>query len=245
MDTTHVYSILGADFSIAELFPSWKSWEFFGFVTGILSVLLLIPTKRPRLQYTNWYFSMASAAVYFFLFKEWILYGNMALQVPFFIISAIGAVIWFPQFIGRDLKIPYLTKLREIPTTFATFSHWTGALVYGILAIIIAYPLLNHYHDASPLWDGLIFTISIAAIYLQLRKYAQNWYLWILVDMIAVPFHLSQNRGATALLYLVYGIMCYFGLKTWNEEAEDHRDMMYQQILDEIAHEIGFEEQYA
>ena len=201
-------------FSFDELFPGIRSYEFLGFVTGILSVLLLLPVTFPRLQYTNWIFSIVSAAVYFYLFKEWTLYGNMALQVPFILISAHGLWYWRGQLRG------VVDNVREVATTYASAIHWRGVFVLALLAEFVAYPLLDHYGDASPLWDGFIFTISIAAIYLQLRKYVQSWYLWILVDLIAVPFHLSQERGATALLYFAYGVMCVFGYLSWKKEAD-------------------------
>lgn len=205
----------------AELFPKVGSYEFLGFITGIFSVLLLIFVRQPRVQWTAWIASIVSAAIYFYLFKEWTLYGNMALQVPFFLISVQGAWMWRGQ-LGFNASVP------EIPTTFASKMHWRLATVAALVAMIVVYPLLDHYNDASPLWDGLILTISLAAIYLQLRKYVQCWYLWIAVDVIAVPFHISQDHAATGILYLCYGIMCLFGLRTWWNEAKENEYVAYQ-----------------
>lgn len=201
--------------------PAIRSWEFVGILTGVLSVLLLIPTKHPRLQWTNWVWSVISAAVYYYLFKEWMLYGNMALQVPFVILSILGGIVWLPQLIKRDINLAFIKRIREMPITYTSAYHWTTAFIAAIAMFFVAYPILDHYHDASPLWDGLILTISLSAIYLQIRKYVQSWYLWILVDLIAVPFHLSQDRGGTALLYLAYMMMCFFGLRAWRYAAQE------------------------
>lgn len=202
-------------FTISELFPSVLSWEFFGFITGILSVLLLIPTKLSRLQWTSWIFSVASAAVYLFLFYDWTLYGNAILQIPFLIISFQGAWKWRGQLRGL------VTSVREIPTTYASIATLNATIMLALLATIPTFYLLERFGDASPLWDGLFLTISIAAIFLQLRKYVESWYLWIVVDIIAVPFHISQDRGATALLYFIYLLMCFVGLKTWKDIADE------------------------
>ena len=212
-------------FSWSELFPGIQSWEFIGFITGILSVFLLIPVDHPKLQWTNWIFSVISATVYFYLFKEWTLYGNMALQVPFVILSVLGALVWIGQLV-KGWDIQSLRKIKEIPTKYCSLNHWVIALLLALIAEIPAYYILDYYGDASPLWDGFIFTISIAAIYLQLRKYVQSWYLWILVDVIAVPFHLSQDRGATAVLYATYLMMCIAGVKAWRGDVE--REMTLQ-----------------
>lgn len=149
----------------------------------------------------------------------------MALQVPFVILSVLGALVWIGQLV-KGWDIQSLRKIKEIPTKYCSLNHWVIALLLALIAEIPAYYILDYYGDASPLWDGFIFTISIAAIYLQLRKYVQSWYLWILVDVIAVPFHLSQDRGATAVLYATYLMMCIAGVKAWRGDVE--REMTLQ-----------------
>lgn len=203
--------MFGLEFTRSQIYGS--NLELIGVITGLLSVFLLLFTKQLRLQWVNWPCSVISAAIYFKLFHEWHLYGNMALQVPFLIISVIGLWVWRGQLTG------IVTNVKELPTTYCTRVHWNVSLFMALVAEIPAYFLLRHYGDISPLWDGLIFTISIAAIYLQLKKYVQSWYLWILVDLIAVPFHTYNHHGATGLLYLAYMIMCFFGLAAWRREA--------------------------
>jgi nicotinamide mononucleotide transporter len=195
-------------FTWSQLFTN--EWEFLGFITGIFSVLLLLPTRWPRLQWLAWPFGVITSAVYLFLFYDWTLYGNAILQVPFVFISAQGAYLWRGQLRG------IVSNVKEIPTTYASKTVFIWCCLLPLIAMAGVYPLLDHYNDASPLWDGLILTISLAAIFLQLRKHVQSWYLWIVVDLIAVPFHFDQDRGATAVLYLVYMIMCFVGWKTWH-----------------------------
>lgn len=200
-------------FTWSEIAPTWVSWEFLGFITGVLSVLLLIPTKLVRLQWTNWIFSIISSAVYLFLFREWHLYGNAVLQPIFLVLSIWGGWYWRGQLRG------IVDSAKEIPITFARRHVWISALGLAFIGLIPVMPVLRHWGDVSPLWDGLILTVSLAALWLQLKKYVQNWYLWILVDVIAVPFHHAHGRDATAVLYLSYGIMCLIGLVKWLRSA--------------------------
>lgn len=208
------------DFNWSEWFgTSAYSWETIGFVTGIFSVLLLLFTKHGVIQWLAWPFGAINAVAYFILFREWTLYGNMALQVPFLVLSLLGAMTWIGQ-LGIPWKNVTLERIRAIPTTYASTYHWWTAYSLGLIAFIPAYFILGHYGDASPFWDGLILTISLSALYLQLRKYVQTWYLWILVDLIAVPFHFSQDRDATALLYFIFLIMCVFGYIEWRKATQ-------------------------
>lgn len=198
---------MDATFSWDQLFTS--NWEFLGFATGILSVLLLLPTHWVRVQWLAWPFGVVTSAIYLFLFYDWTLYGNAILQVPFVLISAHGAWLWRGQLRG------IVEGVKELPTTYASRSLFALCCTLSLVAMVGVYPLLSHYNDASPLWDGLILTISLSAIFLQLRKHVQCWYLWIIVDIIAIPFHFDQGRGATAILYLAYMLMCFVGLRTW------------------------------
>lgn len=202
------------DFS--ELFPSVWSWEFLGFITGILSVLLLIFTKKERIQWFNWVFGAISAAVYVFLFKEWALYGNSILQIPFFLISIVGAWTW------RGQLLKGFAKVREVPTTFAKTDTLQWSIFFATVPLIFVIPFLIELGDSNALFDGLILTISLSAIWLQLKKHVESWYFWILVDLIAVPFHIYQDHVLTGVLYFVYMLICVQGLVNWKREARVH-----------------------
>lgn len=201
-------------FNWAELAPSFYSWEMLGLITGVLSVLLLIFTRYKRLMWTNWIWSIISAAVYTFLFYKWQLYGNFALQPLFIAISVWGGWYWRGQ-LWDGFK-----QAIEVPYTYCTTKLWVSFFYVALLVGAPVAVILSHYGDAGPYGDALILTVSLAAIYLQLRKYVQSWYLWIAVDLMAVPFHAYHERYATALLYLVYGVMCFFGWWTWRQSRQ-------------------------
>ena len=57
--------------------------------------------------------------------------------------------------------------------------------------------------------------ISLAAQYLLTRKYIENWYCWILADLIYIPLYVSKGLFLTAGLYALFLLMCLAGLKEW------------------------------
>lgn len=194
--------------------------ELIGLITGIFSVLLLVFTRFPRLQWFAWPAGVINAIVYLYLFYEWGLYGNFILQPFFLVISLQGLWAWRGQLRGVIADVP------EIPTTF---NPWLAVLswIVAVALLLVVYPLLAYFDDPSPLWDGLILTFSLAAIFLQLRKHVESWFFWIVVDLIAVPFHWVNDHPATATLYFVYLLMCFVGLTTWAMAAVQ-RENQYQ-----------------
>lgn len=212
-------------FSLDQLFTGW--FGFFAFATGILSVALLIPFKRfkywKQLQYLAWPMGVATSASYFFLFRDWQLYGSMSLQTWFVLISTIGTWVWRGQLLNRNIvtnnRFLKFIAAPELETRHATLRYMAYTLGLAALALGPVCLVLQHYGDTAPFWDGVVFTLSGAAIWLQLRKFVQTWPLWIAVDLISIPLYLSQANGGTALLYVAYLILCFFGWWTWQREA--------------------------
>ena len=209
-------------FSWSQLFTN--DLQLVGFVTGLLSVLLLLFTRQKRLQYLSWPFGIINAVAYFFIFLDWQLYGSTITQIWFLFITVLGTWVWRGQLItsvtvvqGRFAKWLFAT---ELPTSYGPWNYIFGTLMAAAVAYVPTFYLLQHYKDAAPTWDGLIFIFSAAAIWLQLKKYVQCWPLWIIVDIISIPLYASQGNGGTALLYAVFMAMCFVGWYQWHREAE-------------------------
>ena len=66
--------------------------------------------------------------------------------------------------------------------------------------------------DALP---ALTTALSLCAQWLLNRKYLENWYYWIIVDIFYVPMYAYKNLYLTALLYIVFLVMATMGLLEW------------------------------
>lgn len=212
-------------FSWDQLFAN--NIQLIGFLTGLLSVVLLIPTRLPKLQYWSWPMGVINAFAYFFIFRDWRLYGSTTLQLYFFIVSLLGVWVWRGQLFGRettnDSFFGRLVGADPKPTIHATKHEFLNGLLYATIAFIPTYMLIRHYNDSSPFWDGWILSLSGLALFLQLYKRVQHWLVWIVVDLISIPLYASQGNGGTALLYVVFLIMCLAGFATWKEQARRDR----------------------
>jgi nicotinamide mononucleotide transporter len=48
---------------------------------------------------------------------------------------------------------------------------------------------LQHIQDSAPFWDALTTVLSIVAQYMLNKKFLENWYCWILADIIYIPLY--------------------------------------------------------
>lgn len=177
---------------------------------------------------------VATSAAYFFIFRDWQLYGSTYLQVWFVLVSLIGTVFWRGQLLGKERAssetsslLTRLLGIEVVPTAFGSRSYILKTILVTLVAAVPMYFVLQEFNDASPRWDGLIAVGSVAAIWLQAKKYVQSWYLWIGVDLVAIPLYYSQGNGGTALLYVLYMLMCFFGLYTWRQQAVANAKPVY------------------
>ena len=44
------------------------------------------------------------------------------------------------------------------------------------------------------------------------------WYFWIAADCIYVPLYFSRGLNLTAVVYMLFLVMCVVGLRAWSRE---------------------------
>jgi nicotinamide mononucleotide transporter len=49
------------------------------------------------------------------------------------------------------------------------------------------------------------------------RKIYEHWYLWIVVNTAASFLFFTRGLYPTVILYIVYGIMSFAGLRAWRK----------------------------
>ena len=178
----------------------------FGFITGGICVWLVV-----RQHIGNWPIGLANNVVFFILFFESRLYADMSLQVVFFALGVYGWWNWVRR--GPDF--------RALKPSRAVQIEWVGILVFIVAGTVLIREILMRVNGAAPFWDALTTILSLAAQYLLCRKRIENWYLWILADVIYVPLYLSRDLPLTAVLYGVFLVMCLFGLLTWRRSLRE------------------------
>jgi nicotinamide mononucleotide transporter len=88
--------------------------------------------------------------------------------------------------------------------------------VIFILLYFLMWFVLSRFTDSPvPEWDSFITSLSIIATLLLARKIYEHWFLWIVVNSASVILFLTRGLYPTVILYMVYLVMSFVGLKEW------------------------------
>jgi nicotinamide mononucleotide transporter len=199
--------ILGAACSLilssyCKLLPL-DTTESLGFATGAVCVWLV--TKG---NIWNWPVGLANNIFFAILFWRARLYADFALQGVYFFMGIYG---WWSWLRGGPHR-SRLTVTRASSTEWALLMLLVTVGTWGLQEILIA------VNGAAPFWDALTTTLCLGAQYLLCRKRIENWFFWILADIIYVPLYISRGLSMTALLYAGFLVLCITGFRRWKRE---------------------------
>jgi nicotinamide mononucleotide transporter len=176
-------------------------FEIVGVVAGILSVWL---TTRQKVW--CWPVGIVSVAAFTVVFFRAKLYGAMGLQCVYVALLAYGWHAWLHGGAGRGAL-----RVSQLPRRLGG-----GLLVLAAAASVVAgYWLRARTDQALPYVDGFTTSFSLAAQWMQAKKYLENWVVWVVVDVVYVGMSLSRGLTLTAGLYAVYIGLALLGFRDW------------------------------
>ena len=76
--------------------------------------------------------------------------------------------------------------------------------------------MLVRYTDSTvPYGDSFTTALSVAALWMLSRKYAEQWLVWIVVDAVSAGLYFYKGLYPTGGLYLLYAIVAVAGYFKW------------------------------
>ena len=191
------FSVLGESVTVIEVI---------GFVTGALCVWAVT-----RQFVWNWPVGIANNVAFVVLFVGAGLYADAALQVIFAAIAVYGWFLWTRR---TSAASPSVTAVRR--ATRREMVWGAGATVVLTAASAV---MLGAATDSSvPLPDAFVLSASLLATWGQARKIIEQWWVWIVVDVVSIPLYVSKGLWLTAILYTGFLALCVDGLRRWRIE---------------------------
>lgn len=159
-----------------------------------------------------WVFGLLSALLWsyatFYLYGLWI---DAILQLFYAVMAVVGWWQWSSDEQGQELKIsskPFGVHLRYI-------------LLPGlVLSLVIGFLFGTYTPAASTYLDSLSTVFSVVATFLVIRRLIENWFYWIVVDVIYIYIYIQQGAWLFTALMILYIIIAVVGWLKWNAQME-------------------------
>jgi len=148
--------------------------EIAGFVLSLAMVVCSI-----KELHWSWPLAIISSILYFFVFKDSLLYGEAGLQIVFAALALWGWWQWLRK--GDDAQ-PALV-IQGLSTRGWSLVLIISALLWPSLAL-----LLQHFTDSDVAWfDALPTALSLVGQVLLGRKYIENWLYYKFLSCTSSP----------------------------------------------------------
>ena len=173
-------------------------------LAGLIYVVLASLNKS-----SCWIFGIISSGVLAFVsFVDYKLYADVALNVFYVLMGFYGLWVWYS---GDQEK-----EDKEISQ--ASRSMLITIFLGGSIVTLITGYLLGQYSSAfATYWDAGTTVFSIIATWFLVQRYIENWYMWIVIDLIMTWLYYRSGGESTAALFLVYTLVAIYGAYQWNK----------------------------
>lgn len=187
--------------------------EAVGLITGLLCVIFLI-----RQNVLTWLFGILYVLVSFYVFWTSQLYGDFILHVFYLVLNVYGWYAWVKR--GPDnepLKVSYQSMSSSLQTIVIVI---IGIFLFAQLLIALPSLFPGMEPAALPYWDSITSTLSVAGMWLTTKKKIENWYYWLLVDIIATGVYYYKGLYFYSALYFIYIGFAVWGYIEWRRSYQ-------------------------
>jgi len=180
--------------------------QVLGFATGAACVLL-----AARRNVWTYPVGIANNVVFLIVFLPAGLYASAALQLVYLGLGVHGWLRW-TRGVEQNRDYVARTPRRAIVWLIAA-----GAAV----AAVLVWTLTTFTDSQVAVADAAITSASLVAQYMLNRKWLENWFVWIGVDVAFVGLSIATGLWIVAALYALFVAMCVFGWRSWRRVERD------------------------
>lgn len=189
---------------IAYLLQPDTPWSLVSGMLGICSVVLCSVGNI-----FTFLFGFAQIATYTYICYLNHLYGNIGINVFYFLSQIYGIYLWR----RRGAGVTETVTTRRLP-----MKVWLVLLIALTAASALTGYLLDCYtDDPQPYLDAFTTVPAIVAQVLLVMAYNEQWILWFAIDIIYIVLWAQAGNGCMLMQYIFWCINCVYGWLSWTQ----------------------------
>lgn len=137
------------------------------------------------------------------------LYGDAGMAVYYTLAAVYGYIAW--KFgttkEGTPLRISHTPMRMYLPIAVFFLVAW--GLIY--------YVLITWTNSTVPVLDAFTNALSFVGLWALSRKYIEQWFFWMVVDVVCTILYVQKGIPFKAGLYGLYVVIAVFGYFKWKK----------------------------
>ena len=194
--------------------PPWLT--VINFVSAVCGVFCIFFCASASIS--NFAFGLVNTFVYMVFLWYHKIYGTFCLELLIYLpFNIVGWIIWAKH---RDQVEPEKTMAKKL-----TWLQDVGAGAIVIAAAIVYHAILKRVGGSVPWLDAFTVSIGIIATGLEMLRYREQYWLWIVQDVIAVAMYIMHFDAVYLTKKSIYLIMAIVGVIRWTRlQRERNRE---------------------
>lgn len=211
----NIFNINNIALTVLNYDISWV--ELLGTLTGLISVIL-----AGRNKISNYPIGIINIILFFILFYQIQMYSDMFEQVYYLVVSIIGWYLWLNPKKEEDknkkdtLRITKNSNKENLVYVIITVLGTIG-LGWFMQNVNDFLPSLFPVAASFPYLDAFTTILSLLAMYMLAKRKIGNWYLWILVDVIAVVLYFVKDVKLLSIEYFIFLVNAIISFMYWKK----------------------------
>lgn len=180
-------------------------------ITGVLCVVLVA-----KGDIWNYFWGVINVSLYAYICYQANYGGDFVLNLFYYLpMNFLGLFVWLKNYGNKQSEIVDINSM-----SLKTNIFYIILLFVMTVAIGLAMPFINNLFgmevNPSPFVDAFTTSGSILAMYLMIKRYANQWLIWILVNIFSVyMWAISYKDSAMTIMYVAYLLNSIFGYINW------------------------------
>ncbi len=184
----------------------------FAALTGVFCVVL---TGKGKIS--SYIFGTLNTVLYAYIAFNARYYGSVMLNILYYMpMNFIGFALW-----KKNMNI----ETQEVIKRKLKINQQILLIIICLISIYFYGNILRNIGGNMPYIDSMSTVISIVAQILCVKRYMEQWFLWIVVDVITVimwigAFFTGGESIATLIMWTIYLLNAIFMFVKWYKESK-------------------------
>lgn len=204
------------------LFLSWDD-TLIGLISSLSGMVCVVLVAKGKIS--NYYFGIIQSTTYAYISYTYGLYGEAMLNALFYLpIQFIGIYLW------NKNKVSASTKGEDIVAKRMTIRNWLIFVVLTIAFSLLYALFLSKIGGKQVQIDSFAVVLSIGAQILMLKRYAEQWIIWIIVNILSIILWVNAlqeggNDYTVLVMWTAFLVNSIYGYINWLKIVKEQEAM--------------------